>query len=233
MKAGCWMLHFNCSVSICICMYLWDVLVLELDSHHDHNKGAEPRTLYWSEEQSRRLYILDILHSKQPTLWLHYLCTEVLTVHGNELRLFGVKAFPLILLLMLCIWHSSSRYNFFMSLAMTGFGPSIETEHQASRHRAQSIKAEHRASGTRLTTAEHRTHYLQVLSGFGYISITLCWLGYLRFLDLRFLMKREHRLYYHWADYKIEKKPSYLYPTWSNFSCHLRLHPYFLTCYIY
>ncbi len=30
---------------------------------------------------------------RQPTLWLHDLCLEVLTVHGTELRLFGAKAF--------------------------------------------------------------------------------------------------------------------------------------------
>ncbi len=34
------------------------------------------------------------LHTRQPALWLHYLCQEVLTVHGNELRLFGANAFP-------------------------------------------------------------------------------------------------------------------------------------------
>ena len=29
-----------------------------------------------------------------PTLWLHDLCVEVLTVHGNELSLFWAKALP-------------------------------------------------------------------------------------------------------------------------------------------
>ena len=37
-------------------------------------------------------------YCRQPTLWLYDLCLEVLTVHGNELRLSR-------------IWHSSSRYN--------------------------------------------------------------------------------------------------------------------------
>ena len=31
---------------------------------------------------------------RQPTLYLHNLCLEVLTVHGTELRLFGAKVFP-------------------------------------------------------------------------------------------------------------------------------------------
>ena len=56
-------------------MFLWDVAVLELDIHPEHNKGPDPRTL-------------------------HDLCLEVLTVHVNELCLFGAKAFPLLILLM-------------------------------------------------------------------------------------------------------------------------------------
>ncbi len=55
---------------------------------------------------------LDPNNCRQPTLWLHDLCLEVLTVHGIELRLFGAKAFPLLILLMSRIWQSSSRYNF-------------------------------------------------------------------------------------------------------------------------
>ena len=39
-------------------------------------------------------------------------CLEVLTVDGTEMRLFGTKAFPLLILLSLRILHSSSRYNF-------------------------------------------------------------------------------------------------------------------------
>ena len=31
----------------------------------------------------------------QPTLRLHELCLKILIVHGNELRLFWTKAFPL------------------------------------------------------------------------------------------------------------------------------------------
>ncbi len=51
-------------------------------------------------------------YCRQPTLWLHNLCLEVLTEYGNVLRLFWAKAFPLLKLLMFRIWHSSSRYNF-------------------------------------------------------------------------------------------------------------------------
>ena len=43
---------------------------------------------------------LDPNYCRQPTLRLHDLCLEVLTVHGNELCLFGAKAFPLLILLM-------------------------------------------------------------------------------------------------------------------------------------
>ena len=55
---------------------------------------------------------LDPNNCRQPTLWLHDLCLEVLTVHCIELRLFWAKAFPLLILLLSRIWHSSSRYNF-------------------------------------------------------------------------------------------------------------------------
>ncbi len=41
---------------------------------------------------------LDLNYSRQPTLWLHDLCLEVLTDHGNELRLFGANTFPLLIL---------------------------------------------------------------------------------------------------------------------------------------
>ena len=40
-------------------------------------------------------------------LWL-----EVLTVHGNDQRLFRAKAIPLLIMLMSRIWHSSSSHNF-------------------------------------------------------------------------------------------------------------------------
>ncbi len=55
---------------------------------------------------------LDPHHYRQPTLWLPDLCLGVLTMHGTELRLFGAKTFPLLILLMSHIWHSSRRYNF-------------------------------------------------------------------------------------------------------------------------
>ncbi len=37
---------------------------------------------------------LDPYYYRQPTLLLHYLNLEVLTVHGIELRLFWAKVFP-------------------------------------------------------------------------------------------------------------------------------------------
>ncbi len=60
--------------------------------------GTRPRTLRLFKDPSHRSLILAILHSRQPTLWLHDLCLEVLTEHGKELRLFGAKAFPLLVL---------------------------------------------------------------------------------------------------------------------------------------
>ena len=38
----------------CICMYLWGVAVLELDSNFDLNKGPDPHTLRWSTDPSHR-----------------------------------------------------------------------------------------------------------------------------------------------------------------------------------
>ncbi len=46
---------------------------------------------------------LDPNGCRQPTLWLHELCLEVLAAHGTELELFGAKAFPLLITLMLHI----------------------------------------------------------------------------------------------------------------------------------
>ncbi len=43
---------------------------------------------------------LDPNYCRQPTLSLHDLCLEVLTVHVTEMRLTEAKAFPLLLLLM-------------------------------------------------------------------------------------------------------------------------------------
>ncbi len=43
---------------------------------------------------------LDPNYFRQPTLCLHDLCLEVLTVHGTELCLFGAQAFTLLILLM-------------------------------------------------------------------------------------------------------------------------------------
>ena len=49
---------------------------------------------------------LDPNFCRQPTLWLHDLCLEVLTVHGTELSLFGTKALP---------WSCDSKKNFFLA----------------------------------------------------------------------------------------------------------------------
>ena len=43
---------------------------------------------------------LDPIYRGQPTLLLHDLCLEVLTVHGTGLRLFWAKVFPVLILLM-------------------------------------------------------------------------------------------------------------------------------------
>ncbi len=43
---------------------------------------------------------LDPNYCRQPILWLHDLCLEVLTVHGTDLLLFGGKAFSLLILIM-------------------------------------------------------------------------------------------------------------------------------------
>ncbi len=52
-------------------------------------------------------------YCRQYILFLHDPFLEALTVYNNELCLFGDKAFPLLLiLLILRIWHGSSRYNF-------------------------------------------------------------------------------------------------------------------------
>ena len=41
----------------------------------------------------------------------HCICLEVLILHGYELRLFWAKLFPIHILLILQIWHSSNRFN--------------------------------------------------------------------------------------------------------------------------
>ena len=92
-----------------------------------------------------RSFILALLHSRQTALWLHNLCLEVLTVHGNEALMFRANAFPLLVLLIPHIWHSSSKYNFLrLSLAMSRFG-------QASR---SNFKHQGRPSSTRTTVPQ-------------------------------------------------------------------------------
>ena len=60
---------------------------------------------------------------KQPSLWLYDPCLVVLTVYGNELRLFLANSSPPLKLLITHALHSSSRtqiprfsYNWFLQL---------------------------------------------------------------------------------------------------------------------
>ncbi len=46
-------------------------------------------------------------HCRRPTLCLHDLCLEFITVHGTEFRLYGAKAFTILILLMWRVWNSS------------------------------------------------------------------------------------------------------------------------------
>ncbi len=70
---------------------------------------------------------LDPNYFRLPTLWLHELCLKVLTVHGTELRLFGAKALPLLILLMSRNRHKICIVPLLTSLAMMPFGSSIES----------------------------------------------------------------------------------------------------------
>ncbi len=54
---------------------------------------------------------------RQPTLVLHDICLEVLTLHGNELGLFGAKTLT---------YSYSFSLKTFTSLAMTRFRPIIK-----------------------------------------------------------------------------------------------------------
>ncbi len=78
-----------------ICMNLWAVSVLELNSNPEGQEKA-PCACQKTDP------------SWQPTLWFHYLCLEVLTVHSNDLHLVGAKASHILGLLMSPISHSSS-----------------------------------------------------------------------------------------------------------------------------
>ena len=68
---------------------------------------------------------LDPNYSRQPNLRLHALCLKVLIVQGNELRLFGAKACPLLILISRVsdIAAVSTTVNVFSYDAV---GPSIE-----------------------------------------------------------------------------------------------------------
>ena len=66
--------------------------------HPDHNKkGSDPRTVRKSWDPSPNIDPNHTLYSRQQSLWLHNLCLQVLPV--------------LLILLMLRIWHSSSRHK--------------------------------------------------------------------------------------------------------------------------
>ncbi len=67
-------------------MFYRGVPVLVFDSHPDHNKGPNLRTMRMSQDPSP-IYVLTTLLNIQPTLRLHDPCLEVLPVHGNELHL--------------------------------------------------------------------------------------------------------------------------------------------------
>ncbi len=50
------------------CMYLLGVVVLELDSHSDHNKGPDLAPCADPKSPFHRSLILAILHTRQTTL---------------------------------------------------------------------------------------------------------------------------------------------------------------------
>ena len=61
----------------------------------------------------RLIPFIDPNHSRQPSLSLHDLCLEFLTVHGNEMRLFWAKVFPIFILLMPDIAAVRKTFNVF------------------------------------------------------------------------------------------------------------------------
>ncbi len=78
-----------------VILCLWGVL--ELDNHPDH-EGQDLRTLRMSFMSSCPIPFIYPNPSRQSTLCLQDLCIEVLTVDGNELRLFKAKTSPLLIL---------------------------------------------------------------------------------------------------------------------------------------
>ncbi len=52
-------------------------------------------------------------NSREPTLWLHNPCLEVITVHGNELHLFWAKSFSLLVLTYIDIAAVDTTFNVF------------------------------------------------------------------------------------------------------------------------
>ena len=59
----------------------------------------------WTKQSTCQLkapHTCGTVHYRQPTLWLHDLCLEILTVHGNDLRLSGAKELPLLYFLISC-----------------------------------------------------------------------------------------------------------------------------------
>ncbi len=68
---------------------------------------------------------LDLNYCRQPTLWLHDLCLEVLTVHGIELHLLRAKAVPPTHTINVALLTLQQWVQLLTSLAMTRFGPRI------------------------------------------------------------------------------------------------------------
>ncbi len=98
-QASKWLSNVMLLLFILHCFVVWSFRLLPqgtVDNNLGPDRFAGPKALdpYWCW---------------QPTLWLHDLCLEVLTVHSTKLRLWHS---PLTILLMSRIWHSSRRYTF-------------------------------------------------------------------------------------------------------------------------
>ena len=143
-------------VSVCIYVvlrYFGLIAILTTIRDQTHAPCAGPQII-------NRSQILAILNSKQ-TNPLIARSLELLPVHGNQLRLFGANAFPYLTINIVYL-AKKQQVGHLTSLAMTQYGPSIEDRGLV---RSSNFKAELRASGTKLTTAEHLTQNRPVLSG--------------------------------------------------------------------
>ncbi len=116
------------------------VVVLEFDSHPEHNKGPDHATC--AGLQTHLIY-----HSSQPNYNIKYQTTNPLIVrylfgtvhgnelHGNELRLFGAKAFLHTRTITVAHLKQHQQVQLLTSLAMTQDGLRIEAEHRTERIR--------------------------------------------------------------------------------------------------